>query len=109
VWISATHKRIKYINEKFLAMMQDEGKLPVRLIAVHHASKVTTPRPDHATRELLYNIAGAATNRSGIDTQMVTHMDVCIGTRIRLYQIFSLNVVYSMVLWGPYGVLSIKG
>lgn len=84
VWISATHKRIKYINEQFLDMMQKDGKQVTRLIAVHHASKVSMPRPDRVTRDLLYNVPGAATNRSGVDTQMVTHMDVCIGTRIRI-------------------------
>jgi hypothetical protein len=84
VWISATHKRIKHINEQFLTMMQADGKQVVRLIAVHHPSKVSTPRPNRAIRQLLYNVGGAATNRSGVDTQMVTHMDVCIGTRIRI-------------------------
>jgi hypothetical protein len=84
VWISATHKRIKYINDEFLKKMVSEGQKVTRLIAVHHASKLSIPRPTRAIRNLLYSIAGASSSRSGTDAHQATHMDVCIGTRIRI-------------------------
>eukprot|EP01034_Spumella_vulgaris_P025376 gene25376-31830_t len=65
VWISATHKRIKYINDEFLKKMVSEGQKVTRLIAVHHASKLSIPRPTRAIRNLLYSIAGASSSRSG--------------------------------------------
>eukprot|EP01034_Spumella_vulgaris_P022620 gene22620-28757_t len=84
IWISPTHKRIKLINEEFLVKMIKEGKQVTRLVAVHHASKLGTPRPTRPIRRLLYGVAGATNNRSGVDAQLPTHMDVCIGTRIRI-------------------------
>jgi hypothetical protein len=85
VWISATHKRIAEINRMFREKFVRDGKSVItRLVSRHSSTRAAVPRPDAATRNLLYGFAGSTANKSNDEAQMASFIDVCIGTRVRI-------------------------
>jgi hypothetical protein len=83
VWITSTHQKIAEINESFAKeMLKEEGAVQIRVIADHIPYKIGTSMPDEKTRDELYNVQGDS--RGGAFQPRLTHMDLMVGTRIRL-------------------------
>jgi hypothetical protein len=84
VWIAPTHKDIAMINKVFSTHMVSKGGTELRMIANHIPKNTSIPAPDEAMRNLLYAEAGDIKGGNTYSTAAVTHMDLQIGSRVRL-------------------------
>lgn len=85
VWVTATHKRIALINDMFLRKFVDAGNRITRLIATHKSAvNKRQVSPPAAVRTHLYSIGKDMCYKSNDESYAPTHIDVCIGTRVRI-------------------------
>ena len=82
IWIAALHKNIRAINNSYLRDFVRKEKKVYRVVANHVGTKVNVPPPDAETQNRLYQVQGC--EKGGIRQLHVTHLDLCVGTRVRL-------------------------
>jgi hypothetical protein len=82
VWITSTHSKINEINKNLLQTLNNNGNETVRIIATHINKDQTFIRPNEKERDECYNVTGDF--KGGQKTPMMTHLDLCIGSRVRL-------------------------
>lgn len=82
IWITATHKQISAINNKFKETNLKANKPLIKIVARHTPVNHATANPDAAMRSTLYSYLG---DRSGSrEVLMVSYMNLFVGTRVRL-------------------------
>jgi hypothetical protein len=84
VWITGTHRRINELNQLFLANFVANGSPITRLVATHKATKGTVRLPDYVVRKQLYSVGNPGHSNSGDDAHAPIHIDLCIGSRVRI-------------------------
>ena len=89
IWITSTHQKIWEINKICQQKLQSQGARVTRIIANHIPSRIGVIHPDARIRDELYSVTGDMKGTKY--TPMMTHIDLCIGTRVRLIRQISVE------------------
>jgi hypothetical protein len=102
IWITSTHKKIWEINKICQNKIESQGARVIRVIANHIPSRISVMRPDRKIRDELYSVTGE--NKGTKYAHMMTHLDLCIGTRVRLIRQISVELgLYNGAMGTVYG------
>jgi hypothetical protein len=82
IWVVSTHNQIKKINSAYLQDFVDRGKTVYRVIANHVGNNIRVPPANAVMQKHLYSVKGS--DKGGIKDLHLTHMDLCVGTRVRI-------------------------
>jgi hypothetical protein len=83
LWITSTHAKVADINDQFQTRRLESNEQMVTVLARHTAEQVGTPAAD--TREILNELYSRTGSRKGGRSDlMVSHMNLFIGSRVRL-------------------------
>ena len=102
IWITSTHKRIRDINRQYALKQVQAGAFMRRIVADHVPTKIGIPRPTQLVRDTLYAVTGDP--KGGRSTPMLTHIDLLVGTRVRLTRNISVeNGLFNGAMGTVYG------